>query len=52
MLYIAGVEHWMGLGGHKPTHPDQTPNTAVLIVGVSPWEIISMVERETAQTAG
>ena len=42
----------MGLGGHKPTHLNQTPNTAVLIVGVRLRGIISVVKRETAQTTG
>jgi hypothetical protein len=42
----------MGLGGHKLTHSNQTPNTVRDVVGVSPRGIISAVKRETAQTAG
>ena len=41
----------MGLGGHKPTHSNQTPNTVRGIVGVRLRVIISVVKRETTQTA-
>ncbi len=41
----------MGMGGHQPTYPNQTPNTAERISGVRLWAITSMVERETTQTA-
>ena len=33
MLYPAGVERLIGTGGHQPTHPSQTPNTAGLYHG-------------------
>jgi hypothetical protein len=39
----------MGLGGHKPTHSNQTPNTMRRIVGVRLRVIISVVKRETTQ---
>ena len=42
----------MGIGGHQPTYPNQTPNTVKTISGVRLWGITSMVKRETTQTAG
>jgi hypothetical protein len=40
----------MGIGGHQPTFPNQTPNTVKTILGVSLWVITFIGERETAQT--
>ena len=42
----------MGLGAYPVTCPNQTPNTVKLNSGVSLREISSVVERETALTAG
>ena len=42
----------MGLGGHKPTHLNQTPNTNGIAVGVSLRGIIFVDKRETTQTVG
>jgi hypothetical protein len=42
----------MKLGGHPPTHFNQTPNTVETILGVSLRGITSVVKRETTQTAG
>ncbi len=39
-------------GGFPLTDPYQTSNAAGERPGVRPWELSSMVERETAQTAG
>ncbi len=39
-------------GGFPLTDPYQTPNAVVENAGVRLWELSSMVERETAQTAG
>ena len=39
-------------GGFPLTDPSQTPNAVVENPGVRLWELSSMVERETAQTAG
>jgi hypothetical protein len=39
-------------GGFPLTDPSQTSNAVVGAVGVRLWELSSMVERETAQTAG
>ena len=38
-------------GGFPLTDPYQTPNAVVGGAGVRLWELSSMVERETAQTA-
>ena len=38
-------------GGLPLTDPNQTPKSAVGSVGVRRWELSSIVERETAQTA-
>jgi hypothetical protein len=38
-------------GGFPLTDPYQTPNAVVGHAGVRLWELSSMVERETAQTA-
>ena len=42
----------MGMEGHQPIHPNQTPNTVKIISGVRLWGITFIVERETTQTAG
>jgi hypothetical protein len=39
-------------GGFPLTDPSQTSNAVEGSQGVRPWELSSMVERETAQTAG
>ncbi len=39
-------------GGFPLTDPNQTTNAGVGVAGVRLWELSSMVERETAQTAG
>jgi len=39
----------MGTGSYPDTYPNQTPNTALFISGVSLREISSVVERETTQ---
>jgi hypothetical protein len=39
----------MGMGAHQVILPNQTPNTALPISGVSLREISSVVERETTQ---
>ena len=41
-----------GLGGLKPTKPNQTTNYRKAYLGVSPWEITFTDERETTQTIG
>jgi hypothetical protein len=41
----------MGMGGHQPTHPNQTPNTVKITSGVSLRGITSVVKRETTQIA-
>ena len=41
----------MGIGGHQPTCPNQTPNTVKTISGVRLWGITFIVERETTQIA-
>ena len=38
--------------GFPLTDPNQTTNAVVGMTGVRLWELSSMVERETAQTAG
>ena len=42
----------MKCGAHQAAAFNQTPNTAVCTSGVRLRGIISVVERETAQTAG
>ncbi len=39
-----------GLGGEELTKLNQTANGVTRILGVRPWGISSVVERETAQT--
>ena len=41
-----------GYGGEKPTNPYQTANATADASAVRQWGISSIVERETAQTAG
>ena len=41
----------MGIGGHQPAYPNQTPNTVKIISGVSLRVITSVVKREATQTA-
>jgi hypothetical protein len=42
----------MKMGGHQPTHFNQTPNTVETILGVRLRGITSVVKRETTQTVG
>ena len=42
----------MGYGSYQITEPNQTPNTGKCSTGVRLRVIRSVVERETAQTAG
>ncbi len=39
-----------GLGGEKPTKPNQTANAVAVVQAVRLWGISFIVERETAQT--
>jgi hypothetical protein len=41
----------MEMGSYPLAHSNQTPNTAVLIVGVRVWAIMFILKRETTQTA-
>ena len=41
----------MGIGGHQPAYPNQTPNTVKTISGVSLRAITFVVERARTQTA-
>ena len=42
----------MDLEGFPPILSNQTPNTANVILAVSPWGISSMDETETTETVG
>ena len=48
----AGGRALDGLGGVKPTEPNQTPNAGNLSAAVGRREMSFVVERETAQTHG
>ena len=49
-ILVSGGRALDGLGGEMLTNSNQTMNAINRILGVRPWGISFMVERETAQT--